>query len=121
MTHRLGLLSMWLVCAALVVLLRPWSGAAAPAAVEPPATLVATGRNLFVAKGCTGCHSHAAVGAPLADIGPNLSHYVPDTMSVRQWLRDPASLRPTTQMPNLHLSEAEINALIAFLQASAEP
>jgi cytochrome c oxidase subunit 2 len=39
--------------------------------------------------------------------------YDPDFL--RSWLKDPAAVRPGTQMPKLRLSAEEIEALIAFL------
>ena len=101
---------------------------AAPTPTPAPAAL---GRALFQAKGCTTCHQHDGVdvarvevyaGADL-DLGtvmgaPDLTHYRPDPTFVRPWLRDPAAVRPGTDMPNLRLSDNEIEALLAFLQAN---
>jgi len=77
----------------------------------------AYGRALFLAKGCTACHMHSDISrsAPGPVIGPNLTNYQADPNFVRQWLRNPQSIRPNTQMPNLELSEADIDALITFL------
>lgn len=124
-----------IVAVALLVLsLVDWGGAAgatAPATL-PPATPSQTpaevGRALFQAKGCTSCHRHdgvavarvAAGGADdapaLAGLGaPDLTHYQPDPNFVRRWLHDPRAVRPGTAMPNLRLSDADIEALLAFL------
>lgn len=104
-------------------------------AVTPTPTAVSTatlspaayGRALFQYKGCASCHRHnelavARVSVADADhffasvIGaPELTYYQPDPSFVRQWLRDPGAMRPNTGMPNLQLSEAEIEALLAFL------
>jgi cytochrome c1 len=64
----------------------------------------------------------AYAGADL-DLGtvmgaPDLTHYRPNPAFVRQWLRDPSAVRPGTDMPNLRLSDEEIEALLAFLQAN---
>ena len=80
------------------------------------------GQALFVSRGCIGCHRHAAVtGAdPMfqgTDGAPNLTDYDPDPEFVRAWLSDPKAIRPNTVMPNLGLSESEIDALIAFMSA----
>jgi cytochrome c2 len=79
------------------------------------------GRALFQAKGCTACHLHREVspGAGVG-IGPELTEAVFDPAYLRSWLRDPASIRPGTRMPNLGLSETEIEALIAFINYEAE-
>ena len=50
------------------------------------------------------------------DVGPNLTNYAKASPEfLRTWLKDPASLKPKTEMPNLKLSEAEIESLVAFL------
>lgn len=79
----------------------------------------AYGQALFLAKGCTRCHSHAAVpdSGFTTNIGPSLTHYTNDPAFLRRWLRDPAAVKPGTQMPNRGLADAEIDALIAFLNA----
>ena len=97
----------------IVVSFLPWSAAGPWAGAKP--TLAAQGAALFQAKGCVGCHSHAAVAGTSAGIGPNLTHYEGDASFLRRWLADPAAVRPNTRMPNLELEPAEIEALIAFL------
>lgn len=86
--------------------------AAAPSAQS----MAERGAALFQAKGCVACHQHEAM--PAGDgprIGPDLSHYEPAPEFVRAWLRGPAAIRPNTQMPNMELDDAEIEALLAFL------
>jgi cytochrome c2 len=117
----------------LVVSFLPWPGESAPdgsatrsAGVAPaisssPFTGADAGRGqeLFVAKGCLACHEHSAVerAAHLPAVGPNLSYYhiKGNAEFLRQWLRDPPAMRPQTRMPNLNLSDQEIEDLIAFL------
>ena len=76
--------------------------------------LIAHGRQLFADNGCYGCHTVGTAGTP---IGPDLrrtaSRY-PEA-DLARWLRDPAAQEQTRHMPNLHLSEAEANALAAFI------
>ena len=117
----LGLLGLFLLMASFASLsgdarLSNTSQEGAPASQE---ALAAEGRALFLAKGCATCHRHADVGpqAALIEVGPTLTHYEPDKAFVRRWLRDPQAVRPTTFMPNLELSDDEIEALIAFLSA----
>ncbi len=90
------------------------------AAAQP---LANHGSELFVAKGCASCHVHSAVTVAWnAEVGPELSDYDKSATELRRWLADPAAVKPNTQMPNLQLSAAEIDALAAFLlgDASAE-
>lgn len=98
------------------------SGGAGGPTLEPTVVLTPTvmdaaehGRNLFMLKGCTSCHTYTPITGDGLSVGPNLTHYVPDPEFVRTWLRDPAAVRPETRMPDLDLSEADIDALIAFL------
>jgi cytochrome c2 len=81
---------------------------------------VEVGKQLFVAKGCTTCHVHAditrATDSFYVDVGPNLTTYTKASPEFLQmWLKDPASIKPETVMPDLKLSKAEIDALVAFL------
>jgi mono/diheme cytochrome c family protein len=103
----------------------------APAAAPPvPATATpvaasAEGKRLFTAKGCATCHVHAALaggpGRPFEGLtaGPTQTNHGRDAAYLRVLLRDPAlvrgSTRDTFQMPNLNLTPAEIEALVAFL------
>ena len=88
-----------------------------PAAITPTAD-AAYGQALFQAKGCASCHAHRAIAASRSrsyNVGPNLTNYRADPDFLRRWLRDPQAIRPNTAMPNLHLSDDEIEALIVFL------
>ncbi len=98
-----------------------WLQASSPVIAQsenaPVVTALSTGEALFIAKGCIGCHQHSGVGLAYTstNIGPNLSCYEGSPDYLQSWLRDPASLKPETMMPNLHLNDAEIEALIQFL------
>jgi cytochrome c551/c552 len=90
------------------------------------------GALLFATKGCIGCHTHAAFPNARMQVGPELTGLplraatrVPglDARSyVRQSLREPgaysAASSSTAVMPDLDLSDAEVEALSAFLLAS---
>lgn len=96
--------------------------AAAQAALSPSAE---TGRALFLAKGCVMCHAHDTfreARKTFADfkIGPNLSQSTTTPEYLRLWLKDPAAVKPNTEMPNLGLSADEIEALTAFLTSDAD-
>lgn len=80
------------------------------------------GETLFVAKGCVTCHEHGRVEttAQSLDFGPDLTYYSAGPEFLHTWLKDPAALRPGTQMPNLELKAYEIDALVAFLNADSK-
>jgi cytochrome c2 len=97
------------------------TGRAAPSPTETPDEAVRSverGRALFRDKGCIACHVNERVDGPqgeMGGIGPILTDYRNDPALLQRWLSDPAAVKPGTLMPNLHLSEAEIQDLIAFL------
>jgi cytochrome c oxidase subunit 2 len=41
--------------------------------------------------------------------------------NLREWLRDPAGIKPGARMPDLNLSEAELDALVAYLDTLRTP
>jgi len=89
-------------------------GAPAPAALSG----FDRGHRLFVAKGCAMCHAQAKVpGSGAVKAGPDLT--VPRLGSdyLKKFLADPSITPPRgdMRMPNLHLDEREIHALVAFI------
>jgi mono/diheme cytochrome c family protein len=92
------------------------------AAIVPAIAPEAMGEALFVAKGCIQCHTNdnVTMADNLLSFGPNITFVKRSPEYLQAWLADPSSLKPDTQMPNLHLSEAEIETLVAFLQTDAD-
>jgi cytochrome c551/c552 len=97
-----------------------------------PAAIGERGRLLFATKGCVGCHVHASLPNSRMQVGPNLTDLaaraaerVPGLDArayVRQSLREPGAYRVSgysAAMPDLHLSDADIDSLTAFLLSSA--
>jgi hypothetical protein len=88
---------------------------------DPSISQVEWGRQLFVAKGCITCHYNSRADSsknPTIEMGaPNLSTFsaVPEVLRLR--LNDPSSVKSDTKMPKLTLSDAEIEALIAFINS----
>jgi mono/diheme cytochrome c family protein len=84
-------------------------------------TQVELGRQLFVAKGCITCHANNKVARAseywMIEAGPNLTKFSASPEALRLRLKDPLSVKSDTKMPNLNLSEAEIEALIAFINS----
>jgi len=99
-----------------------------------PASRVAIERGafLFATKGCIGCHMHAAFPSARMQVGPDLTGLplrAPTRVAgldarayVRQSLREPgaysAASSSTAVMPDLSLSDEDVDALTAFLLAS---
>jgi cytochrome c oxidase subunit 2 len=112
MNIRVGLLALLLTaCASPAV-------SETPRAVKPTLSAAEQGRILFRDKGCVTCHVNArveGVSGVLYVEAPDLTAYTNDPGFLRRWLADPPAVRPGTEMPNLRLSAAEIESLIAFL------
>ncbi len=99
------------------------AGPAAP--VEDP--LVAQGRQLFLAKGCIGCHEPGSAAAMTTKIGPNLggigrrkmiaAGWLENTdANLAHWIRDPQSVKEGVKMQVPPITEAEAQALVAYLR-----
>ncbi len=118
---------MWLAVVALLVIVL-WLRISPPRfwlnltkQVEPS---VAVGEQLVEKYGCRNCHRIGGVGALTA---PKLDPVVrrdkevdPAHVTLRLWLRNPKAIRPNTAMPNFHLSDSEIEAIILYLDSVAE-
>lgn len=102
------------------------------AAAQPASISSGRGALLFATKGCIGCHTHAAFPNARMQVGPDLTA-LPQRAGtrvagldarayVRQSLRDPGAYRVsgyTALMPDLHLSDTDIESLSAFLVQNA--
>ncbi len=98
---------------------------------EPTGTLATAGRELFVnrpgaTQQCGGCHTVAGLENASGRVGPNLTHLASRTTfaggifkrtpaNMAAWLRNPPAEKPGSKMPNLELSEDEIEKLVAYL------
>jgi cytochrome c oxidase subunit 2 len=96
-----------------------------PPATPPPSNAAAVaGMSLFSLRGCTGCHTINGISAGV--IGPNLTHFKSRSVfagsifanndnNLRAWLQNPPAEKPGSVMPNLNLSQDDINKLVAYL------
>jgi cytochrome c oxidase subunit 2 len=105
--------------------------ASAGASVQQQAAddpLVAQGKQLFLTKGCIGCHSLQGKGAPTALVGPNLANvgerayiaagWLKNTdENLEAWIQNPQALKKGVLMPNLGVKPDEAKALRAYLRA----
>jgi cytochrome c oxidase subunit II len=112
----------------------------APAATPADGSLEAEGRELFHDLGdgrqaCASCHqAWEGDGNRAPNTGPDLTHLMSreefagaivdlDEDNLRAWLADPDNIKPMQYesngigMPNLNLSEDELDALVAYLLA----
>ena len=97
-------------------------------ALKPPeGTLAAKGEEIYLNAGCTQCHVIDGIWDIQGDrIAPNLTHVASrhvlggasfnnNKEDLTAWLANPAAIKPGTFMPNLELTEEEIDALIEYL------
>jgi len=84
------------------------------------------GAELFVEK-CGACHTIRGTDAN-GDAGPDLTHVGSRTSlaaltvrntpaGMREWITAPQRLKPGSLMPSVNLTEAQINHLVAYLEA----
>ena len=99
----------------------------------PPTGKAAEGAELFANQAFTGgqqcAFCHTVEGVPIqGKVGPNLTHvgsrttiaagFLDNTTDdLASWLRDPPGVKPGAKMPNLGLSEDQIDKLVAYLQS----
>ncbi len=93
------------------------AGAPAPPAFAPEDR----GRRLFVAKGCVTCHTHSDSKAETGDGAPELTDKTFAPTYLGEFLANPKIKPPANkngwQMPNQQLKQAEITALVAFINS----
>jgi cytochrome c oxidase subunit 2 len=88
----------------------------------PPGTEAAKGAQFFQELPCINCHV-------ITTAGPNLTHFgsrqtigtgilINTPENLYTWLADPQAVKPGIYMPNLRLTADQINALVAYLEAS---
>jgi cytochrome c oxidase subunit 2 len=85
------------------------------------------GARIFQNRTCASCHTIAGTPAH-GTVGPDLTHVASrETLAsgvltnnhenLVRWIRDPQAVKPDCKMPNLKLSQPEVNALVAYLEA----
>jgi cytochrome c oxidase subunit 2 len=89
-------------------------------------TLAAQGAALFANLTCVNCHAVRGTPYDTARVGPDLTHVatrptlaaerLPNTPeNLRRWMQAPDVMKPGSYMPNLHLSEHDLDRLVAYL------
>ena len=83
------------------------------------------GRDLFFSTSCINCHTIRGTQAT-GTFGPDLTHLmsretlgagtVPNTAEkLRDWVRDPQTIKEGCNMPNMQLTDNELNQMVAYL------
>jgi cytochrome c oxidase subunit 2 len=87
---------------------------------------VRVGREVFFSTSCINCHTISGTQAN-GKFGPDLTHLmsratlaagtIPNTPEhLRAWIRDPQTLKEGSLMPNMQLTEQEVDHLVAYLR-----
>jgi cytochrome c oxidase subunit 2 len=95
---------------------------------QPESDEAAQGQRIFQRESCAGCHTVAGTSAQ-GRIGPDLSDFgtrrtiaagtLPnDRTNLAKWIRDPQKVKPGNLMPPSHLSEADVQRLVAYLEST---
>jgi mono/diheme cytochrome c family protein len=97
------------------------------------------GERLFSTKGCSNCHAVGkAERPPMAELpvtmtrearlrgirlAPDLgfTHQRATTRSVRAWLLEPSAIKPDSAMPDIALTDSEVEALVTYIQSLSPP
>jgi cytochrome c oxidase subunit 2 len=93
-----------------------------PPADDPQAR---AGRDVFLSTSCINCHTIKGTQAR-GTFGPDLTHLmsretlgagtVPNTAEkLRDWVRNPQSIKEGCNMPNMQLTDTELNQIVAYL------
>jgi cytochrome c oxidase subunit 2 len=80
----------------------------------------------FRSKTCIRCHAIAGEGEPVR-VAPDLTHLAErktlgagvlanDPQSLARWLREPQVVKPGSHMPDLNLTDAEIDDLVSYFE-----
>jgi cytochrome c oxidase subunit 2 len=111
-----------------------------PATLPEEGTPEHDGYQVFLNKGCTQCHTirldddnASNIVAADAFNGPDLTHFASRNVfagailpeegqgrpeALQQWLADPPNTKPGSFMPNLALTQQEIDSLIVWLESN---
>jgi cytochrome c oxidase subunit 2 len=102
-----------------------WQEAQRKPARAPASSLAQRGLQVFMSRPCMTCHAIAGTDAG-SRMGPDLTHFASRTSlaagrlsmrpeHVRGWVQNPQRYKPGSNMPQVSLSESELQAVTAFL------
>lgn len=93
----------------------------------PRSGVAGKGAKLFQEMACMNCHTIQGTAAS-ARVGPNLTHLtdretigagvlINTPENLTKWLANPQKYKPGSLMPNMKLSDTEVQAIVAYLEA----
>jgi cytochrome c oxidase subunit 2 len=103
-----------------------WRRAQLQPAPAPSNLLAQRGRQLFESGPCAMCHAITGTSAA-SHAGPDLTHLASRRTlaagslpmrrdALRAWIADPQAAKPGTNMPKVPLDDAQLDALVAYLE-----
>ena len=104
-----------------------WAKNQARDAAVPTDDAAKAGQQVFASGPCIGCHVIRGIPQAVGNTGPDLTHvasrpYIAGgilpltSLNLSRWLANPPEIKPGSIMPNLNLSTADIDSLVAYLQ-----
>jgi cytochrome c oxidase subunit 2 len=86
----------------------------------------AAGRHVFESTACVNCHAVGGTNAT-GRFGPDLTHLMSrstiaagaaqnTTENLRLWIQNPDAIKPGSLMPAMKLSDADLDALVRYLE-----
>jgi cytochrome c oxidase subunit 2 len=95
-------------------------------AVTQSDRLASQGRNVFLNNACISCHTIRGTNAQ-GQLGPDLTHVGSrltiaagvldnNAENLARWISDPQDVKPGNLMPNMGLTEQQVEQLVAYLQ-----
>jgi cytochrome c oxidase subunit 2 len=105
---------------------RAWLADQSEPARAPSGRLATTGRRTFTTQACAGCHTIRGTSAH-GSAGPDLTHLASrrslaaatlpnDASHLQGWITDPQHAKPGSLMPDVPITPAQANALVAYLR-----
>jgi cytochrome c oxidase subunit 2 len=105
-----------------------WQQQQAKPIAQASQTAAQKGAQVFAARTCANCHAVNG-GDKAPNVGPNLAHLASRTtlgagiinntpQELAIWLKNPQAIKPESLMPNLYLTDDEVQALVAYLETN---
>lgn len=104
---------------------------ACTSATGEPDDSVEAGRVLLGEYGCVACHQVPGVAGPQGRVGPPLGTiaerrtvagtlpHTPDNL--RRWIQDPQEIDPGSLMPDVGVTDDDVDAIVAYLYSLGSP
>jgi len=105
---------------------RAWLANMAAPARRPTTAEAVAGEHQFMDDQCESCHEIRGLTGDVS-VGPDLTHVasrhtlaaltIPNNArELAAWIHDPQSIKPGVRMPDLGLSDTQVNELVAYLE-----